>query len=136
MADDFVDICVVCKKGVPKAALVYQKGRVFHSSCFTEHGSTFPVPDKELDSLSARTRVDLVLLKNLKARGDLERQQMRAAKPKKKAKAGKSRARPRPKKAKSKKTVKKKAKAGKSRAKARTPRKGRSKGTPKRRPRR
>jgi formate dehydrogenase maturation protein FdhE len=30
MAEDFVDMCPVCNKGVPKASMVYQKGKVFH----------------------------------------------------------------------------------------------------------
>lgn len=96
MTEDFVDVCVVCKKGVPRQVLVYQKGKVFHSSCFAQHGGSFPAPNHELDHLSARTRVELVLLKNLRARAETERQQARAAKPKK-AKPVKKPARQKPK---------------------------------------
>jgi hypothetical protein len=74
LAEDFVDMCAVCKQGVPRQSMVYQKGKVFHTQCFADHGSSFPAPDHELNHLSARTRVELVQLKNLKARDELERQ--------------------------------------------------------------
>lgn len=65
---DYVDMCVVCKEAVPKSDLVYKKGKVFHSQCFDEHGNTFPDPNNELAALSAKTRIELVQMKNLKAR--------------------------------------------------------------------
>lgn len=74
MAEEFVDMCAVCKQGVPKSDMVYQKGKVFHSQCFTDHGSSFTAPDSEIAQLSARTRIELVQLKNMKARSDLEKQ--------------------------------------------------------------
>ncbi|MEM3089458.1 MAG: hypothetical protein QXY22_02710 [Candidatus Nitrosotenuis sp.] len=93
MAEDFVDMCAVCKQGVPRASMVYQKGKVFHTQCFADHGSSFPAPNHELNHLSARTRVELVQLKNLKARDELEKQaakesakEKRKSKPKKKSK--------------------------------------------------
>ncbi|WP_100182358.1 hypothetical protein [Candidatus Nitrosotenuis aquarius] len=71
MADEnFVDMCAVCKQGVPKETMVYQKGRVFHPQCFESQGSTFPAIDPDLAQLSAKTRVELVQMKNLKARAD------------------------------------------------------------------
>ncbi|MEW6042710.1 MAG: hypothetical protein AB1608_00400 [Thermoproteota archaeon] len=74
MAEEFVDMCAVCKQGVPKPDMVYQKGKVFHSQCFTDHGSSFAAPDSELAQLSARTRIELVQLKNMKARTEIEKQ--------------------------------------------------------------
>ncbi|MFN3654953.1 MAG: hypothetical protein ACK4TO_06455 [Candidatus Nitrosotenuis sp.] len=74
MAEEFVDMCAVCKQGVPKSDMVYQKGKVFHSQCFTDHGSSFTAPNSEIAQLSARTRIELVQLKNMKARSELEKQ--------------------------------------------------------------
>lgn len=74
MAEEFVDMCAVCKQGVPKSDMVYQKGKVFHSQCFTDHGSSFTAPNSEIAQLSARTRIELVQLKNMKARAELEKQ--------------------------------------------------------------
>ncbi|MEM3064372.1 MAG: hypothetical protein QW177_03265 [Candidatus Nitrosotenuis sp.] len=74
MAEEFIDMCAVCKQGVPKSDMVYQKGKVFHSQCFTDHGSSFTVPDSEIAQLSARTRIELVQLKNMKVRAELEKQ--------------------------------------------------------------
>ncbi|HXG73818.1 MAG TPA: hypothetical protein VNK44_03230 [Candidatus Nitrosotenuis sp.] len=74
MAEEFIDMCAVCKQGVPKSDMVYQKGKVFHSQCFTDHGSSFTAPDSEIAQLSARTRIELVQLKNMKARAELEKQ--------------------------------------------------------------
>ncbi len=68
---NFVDICPVCKQGVSKTDMDFQKGKVFHAQCFTEHGSSFPTPDDELAYLSAKTRIELVLMKNLKVRTEL-----------------------------------------------------------------
>ncbi len=91
MAEEFVDMCAVCKQGVPRSDMVYQKGKVFHSQCFTDHGSSFPTPDSELAQLSARTRIDLVQLKNMKVRSELEKQsaRMQKSKPVKKSKKSK-----------------------------------------------
>lgn len=69
---DFVDMCVICKQGVSREDMDYQKGKVFHTQCFTEHGSTISMIDPELAHLSARTRIELVQLKNLKMKNDLE----------------------------------------------------------------
>jgi hypothetical protein len=68
---NFVDICPVCKQGVSKSNMDFQKGKVFHIQCFTEHGGTFPTPDKELAYLNAKTRIELVQMKNLKVRTEL-----------------------------------------------------------------
>lgn len=69
---DFIDMCVVCKQGVSREDMDYQKGKVFHAQCFTEHGNTVSTIDPELAHLSARTRIELVQLKNLKMKNDLE----------------------------------------------------------------
>ena len=69
---DFVDMCAICKQGVLRSEMDYQKGKVFHAKCFTEHGNTVPNIDSDLAHLSARTRIELVQLKNLKLRSDLE----------------------------------------------------------------
>jgi hypothetical protein len=58
----------------------YQKGKVFHAQCFTEHGNTITMVDPDLAHLSARTRIELVQLKNLKMRTDLEEPQPGTAK--------------------------------------------------------
>lgn len=69
--EKFIDMCAVCKQGVTKTDMVYRKGLVFHSICFATHGSSFPTPDRELTSLNAKTRIELVQMKNLKVRTDL-----------------------------------------------------------------
>jgi hypothetical protein len=52
----------------------YQKGRVFHSQCFTAHGKDFAAPDSDLAQLSAKTRIELVQLKNMKVRSETQKQ--------------------------------------------------------------
>ena len=108
---NFIDMCAVCKQGVPKETMTYQKGRVFHIQCFESQGSTFPVIDSELAQMSARTRIELVQMKNLKARSDAEEITKKPASSKKKIAAKKSKAKPKktskPKKSKAKKSKKK-----------------------------
>ena len=112
---NFIDMCAVCKQGVPKETMTYQKGRVFHIQCFESQGSTFPVIDSELAQMSARTRIELVQMKNLKARSDAEEIIQKMAKPKKKATTKKSK----PKAKKTSKPKKPKAKKSKKKAKRR-----------------
>ena len=90
---NFIDMCAVCKQGVPKETMTYQKGRVFHIQCFESQGSTFPVIDSELAQMSARTRIELVQMKNLKVRSDAEEITKKVTKPKKKT-AKKSKSKP------------------------------------------
>lgn len=66
----FIDMCAVCKQGVTKLDMVYQKGRVFHPRCYETQGASFPAIDQDLAQLSARTRIELVQMKNLKVRSD------------------------------------------------------------------
>src|SRR5574338_1284497 len=63
-------MCAVCKQGVTKLDMVYQKGRVFHPRCYETQGASFPEIDQDLAQLSARTRIELVQMKNLKVRSD------------------------------------------------------------------
>ena len=79
---DFVDMCAICKQGVLRTDMDYQKGKVFHAQCFTEHGNTITMVDPDLAHLSARTRIELVQLKNIKMRADLEEPQPGTAKQK------------------------------------------------------
>jgi hypothetical protein len=91
----------------------FQKGKVFHVQCFTEHGSTFPTPDSELAYLNAKTRIELVQMKNLKARtelGELKPVKTPANKARKKHVKKNKGKKPKSKKTKSKKAKTKKAK--------------------------
>ncbi len=74
MVEYFVDLCAFCKQGVLKTDMDYQKGKVFHSHCFTAHGKEFSTPDSELAQLSAKTRIELVQLKNMKMRSEAQKQ--------------------------------------------------------------
>ncbi len=116
---DFVDMCAICRQGVLRSEMDYQKGKVFHAKCFTEHGNTIPNVDSDLAHLSARTRIELVQLKNLKLRTDLEEpqpgiaKQSKPAKRKKPASKKKAKAKKKPSKKIGKKSKPKKAKKGK-----------------------
>jgi hypothetical protein len=81
--EKFIDMCAVCKQGVPKTTMIYKKGRVFHERCFQTQGNLFPVIDQEIMQLSARTRIELVQMRNLKVRTDAGLLKMPKAKPKK-----------------------------------------------------
>ncbi len=114
---DFVDMCAICKQGVLREDMDYQKGMVFHAQCFTEHGNTIPTIDPELAHLSARTRIELVQLKNLKMRADLEEPQPGTTKSKpakRKRRAPEKKGKPKKKPAKKKRSKPKKAKKVKS----------------------
>jgi len=67
-------MCAFCKQGVLKTDMDYQKGKVFHAQCFTEHGKDFTTPDSELAQLSAKTRIELVQLKNMRVRAETQKQ--------------------------------------------------------------
>lgn len=66
----FIDMCAVCKQGVSKLEMIYKRGRIFHPRCFETQGFKFPSIDHDLAQLSARTRIELVQMKNLKVRSD------------------------------------------------------------------
>lgn len=116
---NFIDMCAVCRQGVSKENMTYQKGLVFHPLCFEKQGSAFPAIDPDLAQLSAKTRIELVQMKNLKARTDagLLATPISAKKTTKKKirkikkKAGKSK----PKKPKAKRSIKSKKRASKKR---------------------
>lgn len=69
---NFVDMCPVCKQGVSKTTMTYKNGRVFHLQCFEAQGSSFPKINEEIAQISARTRIELVQMKNLKIRSDAD----------------------------------------------------------------
>ncbi len=115
---DFVDMCAICKQGVLRSEMDYQKGKVFHAKCFTEHGNTVPNVDSDLAHLSARTRIELVQLKNLKLRTDLEEPEPGVARPPKQVKGKKKASKKRPKAKKPAKKKVKKAKQKKAKPKA------------------
>ena len=75
MVEQFIDMCAFCKQGVSKTNMSYQKGKVFHPECYVEHGVDFAAPDSDLAQLSARTRVELVQLKNMQVRMGSEKQE-------------------------------------------------------------
>jgi hypothetical protein len=108
-------MCAFCKQGVLKTDMNYQKGKVFHIQCFSEHGSAFATPDPEIGQLSARTRIELVQLKNMKVRSEIEAPIIKS-KPAKKKISNKSKSRTK-KKAKPKR-VKRKLKIKKSKKKS------------------
>lgn len=80
---DFVTICVACNQGVTRDELKYVSGRVFHPECYEKHGKNFLVLNQDLMNRSARTKIELVQLKNLKMRTGGSR--ISSPKPKKKA---------------------------------------------------
>lgn len=83
----FIDMCAVCKQGVLKIEMIYKRGRIFHPRCYETQGFKFPPIDHDLAQLSARTRIELVQMKNLKVRSDagLLPKEKTVVKPKKKA---------------------------------------------------
>jgi len=81
----FIDMCAVCKQGVLKIEMIYKRGRIFHPRCYETQGFKFPPIDHDLAQLSARTRIELVQMKNLKVRSDAGLLPKEKAKPKKKA---------------------------------------------------
>jgi hypothetical protein len=103
-------MCAVCKQGVAREHMIYQKGRVFHERCYETHGSMFPPINTELAQLSAKTRIELVQMKNLKVRSDAGLLEEAAPKAKAKKSVKKSARSSKSKKAKPKKKTSKKAK--------------------------
>ena len=65
---DYVGHCVVCIEVVDRRLMVYDKNRLFHRSCFDKHGSDFPDVNSDESTVNAQMNVDLVKLRNLKAR--------------------------------------------------------------------
>jgi hypothetical protein len=67
-AHPFVTFCAFCTKGVIKEDMIYEKGLVFHKDCFSKHGNDFPVVNHDLLSQNTNAKIQLIELKNLKAR--------------------------------------------------------------------
>ena len=67
-ANPFVTFCAFCTKGVIKEDMIYEKGLVFHKDCFSQHGNDFPVINHDLLNQNTSAKVQLIQLKNLKAR--------------------------------------------------------------------
>jgi len=112
-------MCAVCKQGVPRENMIYQKGRVFHPLCYEKQGSTFPAIDPDLAQLSAKTRVELVQMRNLKVRSDAGLLLSQQPAEKKSAKTAKKTKPKKAKKSKAKKTKKVKSKKAKKASKKR-----------------
>lgn len=64
---DYIGVCVGCNKGITRNNLVFKKGKTFHPDCYSAHGNEFPDLPADLADVT-RTKVELVLLRNLKAR--------------------------------------------------------------------
>jgi hypothetical protein len=67
-ANPFVTFCAFCTKGVIKEDMIYEKGLVFHKDCFSQHGNDFPAVNHDLLSQNTNAKIQLIQLKNLKAR--------------------------------------------------------------------
>jgi hypothetical protein len=67
-ANPFVTFCAFCTKGVIKEDMIYEKGLVFHKECFNQHGNDFPTVNHDLLSQNTNAKIQLIELKNLKAR--------------------------------------------------------------------
>lgn len=67
-ANPFVTFCAFCTKGVIKEDMIYEKGLVFHKDCFSQHGHDFPAINHDLLSQNTSAKIQLIQLKNLKAR--------------------------------------------------------------------
>jgi hypothetical protein len=67
-ANPFVTFCAFCTKGVIKEDMIYEKGLVFHRDCFSQHGNDFPAVNHDLLSQNTSAKIQLIQLKNLKAR--------------------------------------------------------------------
>lgn len=64
----FVSYCVVCNVFLTMDELVYEKGQVFHRTCFDEHGKEFPDINYDQINQNSEAKVQLVKLRNLKVR--------------------------------------------------------------------
>ena len=65
---DYIGFCAFCKMGVARDEMAYKNNNLFHSNCFEQQGSNFPLVNQELLNQSSRAKAELVILKNLKAR--------------------------------------------------------------------
>ncbi|KAF6242560.1 hypothetical protein C6988_07740 [Nitrosopumilus sp. b1] len=68
MAEEYIGICAACTKGVTRDNMKYVIGRLFHPECYQKHGKDFLAVDQELAAKTAKLKIDLIQLKNLKSR--------------------------------------------------------------------
>jgi len=66
---DYIGHCVVCSKKIERNKMIYKKSRIFHASCFEQHGNDYQATTNLMNE-ERRARVDLAYLKNLKVRSD------------------------------------------------------------------
>jgi hypothetical protein len=65
---DYIGFCAFCTMGVSREEMVYKNNLLFHPNCFEQQGKNFPQVNEELQKQTTNTKVQLVLLKNLKER--------------------------------------------------------------------
>lgn len=65
---DYIGFCEFCNMGVSRDEMTYKNNRLFHRNCFEQQGSKFPSVNQELVNQNSNAKVELILLKNLKAR--------------------------------------------------------------------
>ena len=64
---DYVGHCVVCRKVVERKLMTYKNNRLFHPSCFDQHGNEYQATTNLMVKQNS-DRIDLVQLKNLNVR--------------------------------------------------------------------
>ena len=64
---DYVGHCVACRKVVERKLMTYKNNRLFHPSCFDQHGNEYQATTNLMVKQNS-DRIDLVQLKNLNAR--------------------------------------------------------------------
>jgi len=64
---DYVGHCVVCRKVVERKLMTYKNNRLFHPSCFNQHGNEYHATTNLMVEQNS-DRIDLVQLKNLNVR--------------------------------------------------------------------
>jgi hypothetical protein len=65
---DYVGFCAFCTMGVSREEMTYKNNLLFHPNCFEQQGKNFPLVNEELQKQTSNAKVQLILLKNLKAR--------------------------------------------------------------------
>jgi len=64
---DYVGHCVACRKVVERKLMTYKNNRLFHPSCFDQHGNEYQATTNLMVKQNS-DRIDLVQLKNLNVR--------------------------------------------------------------------
>jgi hypothetical protein len=65
---EYIGFCAFCTMGVERVEMVYKNNLLFHPNCYDQQGKNFPAVDQEILYQTSNTKVQLVLLKNLKVR--------------------------------------------------------------------